>query len=118
MSDPNTPENTHFPDDIRNSFKQNLSKFEHDLYHDEDDIVAKVIRIKRVGASNKNEKWKIFEDTKIVFVLEGSKLSKKECEFLRTIEGINFLIAQAKIGIKSFNRLRTELKKKMASKSK
>lgn len=93
--------------------KYNLSKFEFDLYHEEDDKVEKVIRVKRVSMPNKGEKWKIFEDNKVMFVLEGTKLTNKEKEFLHTVEGINFLISRYKAGIKSFNSLRTELKKKL-----
>lgn len=93
--------------------KYNLSKFEFDLYHEEDDKVEKVIRVKRVSMPNKGEKWKIFEDNKVMFVLEGTKLTNKEKEFLHTVDGVNFLIAQYKAGIKSFNSLKNELKKKL-----
>lgn len=93
--------------------KYNLSKFEFDLYHEEYDVAEKVIRVKRVSMPNKGEKWKIFEDTKVMFTLEGAKLTNKEKEFLRTPDGFNFLIAQYKQGIKSFNALKTEIKKKL-----
>jgi len=93
--------------------KYNLSKFEFDLYHEEYDTTEKVIRVKRVSLPNKGEKWKIFEDNKVMFVVEGMKLTNKEKEFLRTPEGFNFLIAQYKLGIKSFNSLKTEIKKKL-----
>lgn len=93
--------------------KYNLSKFEFDLYHEEDDIAEKVIRVKRVSVPNKGEKWKIFEDKKVMFTLEGAKLTNKEKDFLRTIDGINFLIGQYKAGIKSFNSLKNEIKKKL-----
>lgn len=96
---------------------QSLSKFDHDLFNEDDNIVEKVIRVKRTGAFNRNEKWKISENDKVVFVVEGDKVSKKEREFLRGIDGINFLIAQAKIGIKSLNKLRGELKKAMTKTS-
>jgi hypothetical protein len=97
------------------NLRYNLSKFEYDLYHEEDDVAEKVVRVKRVSMPNKGEKWKIFEDNKVVFVLEGAKLTNKEKEFLRSIDGVNFLIGQAKQGIKSFNALRTELKKKITT---
>jgi len=104
-------------DEIRErTFKQNLSKFEHDLYCEEDNIIEKVIRVKRIGMPNKGEKWRVFENNKAIFTIEGVKISKKEKEFLRTIDGVSFIIAQAKIGIKSFNNLRTELKKILAVK--
>ena len=93
--------------------KYSLSKFEYDLYHEEDDKAEKVIRVKRIAMPNKGEKWKIFEDNKVMFIVEGSKLNNKEKDFLRTIDGVNFLITQYKAGIKSFNALKNEIKKKL-----
>lgn len=93
--------------------KYSLSKFEYDLYHEEDDKAEKVIRVKRVSMPNKGEKWKIFEDNKVMFTVEGTKLNNKEKDFLRTIDGVNFLITQYKAGIKSFNALKNEIKKKL-----
>ncbi len=95
------------------NLKYNLSKFEYDLYHEEDDKAEEVIRVKRVSMANKGEKWKIFEDNKVMFTLEGTKLTNKEKDFLRTVDGVNFLIAQYKQGIKSFNSLKNEIKKKL-----
>jgi len=92
------------------SIKHILSKYEYDLYKEEDDVAQKVIRVKRFSMPNKGEKWKIFEDTKVIFVLDGTKLNTKEKEFLRTVDGVNFLIKQFKEGIKSFNALRKEIK--------
>ena len=92
------------------NLKYNLSKFEYDLYHEEDDKTEKIIRVKRFSLPNNGEKWKIFEDNKVIFIIEGSKLTKKERNFLRTISGVNFLIHQYKLEIKSFNQLKQELK--------
>lgn len=100
-------------EEFKDQVKHNLSKFEYDLYHEEDDVAEKVIRVKRVSMPNKGEKWKLFEDNKVVFVVEGTKLTNKEKEFLRTVDGVNFLIAQCKLGIKSFNSLKNEIKKKL-----
>jgi hypothetical protein len=107
-----TESSTSITEEVKDqNLKYNLSKFEYDLYHEEDDIAEKVIRVRRVSMPNKGEKWKIFEDNKAVFIVEGSKLTNKEKEFLRTVDGVNFLINQYKSGIKSFNALKTELKK-------
>jgi len=95
------------------TIKHPLSKFEYDLYHEEEDISMPVVRVKRVNMPNKGEKWKIMEDNKVMMVVEGVKLNKKECEFLRTIDGVNFLINQYKTGIKSFNALKKEIKKQL-----
>lgn len=93
--------------------KYNLSKFDYDLYHEEDDVAEKVIRVKRISLPNKGERWKIFEDGKVAFIVEGAKLNNKEKDFLRTVDGVNFLISQFKHGIKSFNSLKGEIKKKL-----
>jgi hypothetical protein len=117
MPDPKTSEPTGITP-VTEEFKDqnqkySLSKFEFDLYHEEDDVAEKVIRVKRVSMPNKGEKWKIFEDNKVMFVVEGSKLTNKEKDFLRTVDGVNFLISQYKQGIKSFNSLKAEIKKKL-----
>ena len=93
------------------SVKHNFSKFEHDLYHDEDNIVLPVIWVKMISLPNKGDRWKVITDNKVTFVLEGSKISKKEKEFLHTIEGFNFILAKAKIGIKNLSGFRADLKK-------
>lgn len=99
------------------NLKYNLSKFEYDLYHEEDDISEPVVRVKRVSMPNKGEKWKVMHDNKIIFTVESTKISKKEREYLQTIEGFNFILAQAKTGIKSLNSFRMELKKIIDKKS-
>lgn len=93
-----------------NNSKFGLNKFDFDLYHEEDDKAEKVIRVKRVSMPNKGEKWKVMSDNKLIIVIEGTKISKKEREFLQTIDGFNFLLQQAKKGIKSLNSLKNEIK--------
>jgi SMC interacting uncharacterized protein involved in chromosome segregation len=105
------PQANHPDEQKEGGSRYNLSKFEFDLYHEEDDIAEKVIRVKRVSMPNKGEKWKIMLDSKVTFIIEGSKLSKKEREYLETVDGFNFILAQAKVGIKSLNSFKTELKK-------
>jgi hypothetical protein len=97
-----------------NSQKHNLSKIEMDLYHDEYNVVEKLIRVKRFSLPNKGEKWKIFEDNKLIHTIEGTKLTLKEREFLRTVDGANWLLQQAKLGIKSFNSFKKILKEKLS----
>lgn len=105
---------TSITDEVKDqNSKYSLNKFEFDLFIEENHVPQKVLRIKRVSSPNKGEKWKIFEDTKVVFTLDGSKITIKEKEFLRTVDGINFLLDQYKQGIKSFNALKQEIKKKI-----
>lgn len=92
-----------------------ISKFEYDLFVEESaNVVEKIIRVKRFAMPNKGEKWKIFHDTKVIFVIEGNKLLKKEREYLQTVNGFNFILAQAKSGIQSLNQFKIELKKTLS----
>lgn len=96
------------------SSKHNLNKFEYDLYHEEDDISFKVVRVKHISLPNKGDKWKIFEDNKVVNSIDGKKLTNKEKEFLKTTDGIIWLLEMSKLGINSFNSFKKDLKKKIA----
>ena len=112
-------QNPTISDDFKEqNIKYTLSKHEDDLYHDEDNLIFKVIRVKRVGMPNRGEKWKIFEDTKLIFTLNGHKLTKKEKDFLRTIDGINMLMSEFRTGLKSFNAIKKAIKDKLKPKQK
>jgi hypothetical protein len=100
-------------EDVKEQNKFN-SKFEHDLYHDEDNVILKIIRVKRFFSSSKEE-WKVFEDANILLVIEGNKCTRKEKLFLRTVEGVNWIISQYKSGINSFNSIKKALKLKLNS---
>lgn len=108
------PSATPITEEMKNqNSKYSLSKFDFDLYHEEDDIANKVIRIKRISIPNKGERWKILEDNKVMMTIESNKLTNKEIDFLRSVEGINFLMKQYKEGIVSFNALKKEIKKQL-----
>jgi hypothetical protein len=112
MSEKNNDQSAiNLSEDFREGSKNTLNKYEYDLYHEEDDVAFKVIRIKHINLPNKGDKWKVFEDNKNIFTIEGSKLTNKEKSFLKTVDGMNFLINQSKLGIKSINYLKIEIKK-------
>ena len=92
-----------------------LSKADFELFDDAKAVPQRLVRIKRIGSVNKNEKWKVFEGSELKFTVDGTKLSKKEKLFLRTVEGVNFLIAEYKTGFRSISELRTRLKQKILS---
>lgn len=99
------------------NIKYILSKFDYELYDEEKaKKVAKIYRIKKINETKSvSEKWRIFEDTKVIFTLDSESLSKKEKEFLRTPDGFSWLLVEAKAGIKSINSLRKNLKTKIDS---
>ncbi|CAB4196553.1 hypothetical protein UFOVP1290_73 [uncultured Caudovirales phage] len=112
MTNKNTIDTSSAFDEFKDSsLKHGFSKFEFDLYHEEDDVSEKVIRVKKVSMPNKGEKWKVMNDNKVIFTIESTKISKGEREYLQTVAGFNFILSQAKIGIKSLNSFRIELKK-------
>lgn len=90
-----------------------LSKNDFELYDENKAIPGSVVRIKRIGSRNKNERWRVFENDELKFVVEGDKISKKEREFLRTIDGVSWLIGEFKVGFKNLTELRGRLKKKL-----
>jgi hypothetical protein len=97
-------------DDFKDtSIKHNMSKFDYDLYCDDDNIPQKILRVKRFSLPNKGERWKFFDNTKVDFILEGDKLSDNERIFLRTVEGVNFLLTQYKNGNITLESLKKEL---------
>ena len=64
-----------------------INKHEDDLFDEEKDVVERLVRVKRTSLPNNGERWKIFVDGKVVFTIEGTKISKREKEFLRTSTG-------------------------------
>lgn len=103
-----------FKDLVGGATKVNHSKFEYDLFDEERAAIKDdVVRVKRVSLPNSGVNWKITLNNKLIFLVEGIKLSKKEKLYLQNPDGFNFLIKQARLGIKSLNALRVELKKNL-----
>ena len=75
------------------SFTLNSSKHEHELFNDDDNIKFPLINIKRINLPKKKiEDWQILVDGKVMLVLKGTRFSNKEKEYLRTLDGIKFVI--------------------------
>ena len=85
--------------------KFGISKFEDDLYHEENNIVEKVIRVKHITMPNKDEKWKVIINEKVIFTMDSEKIGEEKTNYFNTIEGFNFIIntvKKGKITIKDF----------------
>lgn len=95
--------------------KFNTSKFDHDLFHDESNIILPVVRVKFVSLPHNGARWKIMKDNQVSYVIEGGKISRKGREFLMTVEGANWLLGEAKIGITSLNVLKKSLSIRLAN---
>lgn len=84
---------------------------DNELFKDEDDIIEKVITVKRVNTSKKIEDWKILEGKETVKILKGYRFTKKQREFFRSLNGSRFILEGYKQGWKSVNKFKEELKK-------
>jgi hypothetical protein len=67
------------------------SKFEYDLFDDEDNKVNVCVRIKRI--TSPTEKWRFYENKKNTITIESSELKEDQIKFIRTVEGINYCIS-------------------------
>lgn len=74
------------------------SKFEYDLYNDEDNKVGQLIRIKR--DTKKEEKWCFYENKRTLFMINVSELTEANAKYLRTIDGVLYFIKFCKTNIK------------------
>ena len=80
------------------------------LFDDETALeTAPIIRVKHTRSSG-SDKWRIFLDTKLISTVEGSKLLKKEREFLHTVDGFKLLIEKGKQGGVSIATLKKEIR--------
>lgn len=102
------------PEDFKEVGKLNSSRFDHELFHDEEHVVMPIIRVKYFTLPHQGCRWKVFQDNKIMQVIEGVRLNKKEREFLKSVEGANWLLGLAKVGIGSMKTLKIELKKRLS----
>ncbi len=96
-----------------NGEKRNLSSLraDNELFNEEDYVPHKIINAKRVRLPRKGEDWEVLEDGEVVLVMKGTRFTKSEKEFLRTAEGMRFIIDEYKAGKKSVVKIKDELKK-------
>lgn len=90
------------------------SKFDYDLYHEEDDKKFPVIRIKfAYDKKTKLTKLKFFENTKNVINIDFSDLNETEIKFVQSVEGINFCLNQYKSGFKTKDKILEKIRSKV-----
>ena len=97
-------------EDGKGQSKYILSKYEYDLFHDEDNVPGDTFHVKRIGDKKKGEKWKVFKNNKLALTIEGTKLTSKEKSFLYSAQGFTFLIEQFKAGFTSISSLKKNTK--------
>ncbi len=87
----------------------NILRTDHELFKEEDDIKQKVLNVKRIKLPRNGEDWEILENEKVLLTLKGTRFSKPQREFLRTVNGMKFLIDGYKSGIKSVVKFKNKM---------
>jgi hypothetical protein len=94
------------------SGKKGLIKQDTEFFNDEDYIPGKSVRVKRVSKSS-HEDWKVFVNGEEDLILKGTRFSAKEREYLRTTDGVMFIINGIKCGWKSVSEFKRQLEGKL-----
>jgi hypothetical protein len=87
----------------------NILRTDHELFKEEDNIKQKVINVKRIKLPRDGEDWEILEDEKVILTLKGTRFSKRQREFLRSVNGMKFLMNGYKSGIKSVVKFKSSM---------
>jgi len=73
------------------------SKYDYDLYNEEDNKKMPLVRVQRYFSKKTNEEsWRFFENTKKTIEISAELLNKEEISFLRSAEGILFCLKKYK----------------------
>jgi hypothetical protein len=80
-------------------------KIDHELYNEKDNIVHKLVRIKR-----EHNLLQLFQDNELCMVIDVNQLSSKYKAFLQTADGMSWLLKTYKKGKLSEATLEKELK--------
>ena len=88
--------------------KSSFLKHDSELFNDEDYVPGNSIRVKRVSSSTK-EDWLILKNDEEYLLIKGTRFSSKERVFLRSADGVLFLINGAKQGWNSVSEFKRQL---------
>ena len=102
-------ENDQFFYDEDSSKKGFILKQDNELFNEDDYVPGDMVEVKRVSGT-KSEDWNILINGKVHLVLKGSRFSSKQREFLRTPNGVLFIIKGAKMGWNSVSEFKRQLK--------
>lgn len=100
-------ENDQFFYDESASKKGSFLKQDTELFNDDDYIPGKSIQVKRISEP---EDWKVLIDGKEHLILKGSRFTTKEREYLRTVNGILFIVSGVKKGWDSVSEFKRQMK--------
>ena len=85
---------------------------DNELFNEDDRaIVHSVINVKRIKLPKNGEDWEILVDGKSAVTMKGTRFTNAERDFLRSVEGMKFLVSEYKKGRRSVVKIKEELKR-------
>jgi len=87
-----------------------LNSQSNELFDEDSHVIHKLINIKRISLPQKGEDWQVLENNKVAFTLKGIKMTQKEKNVLYTLEGIQLLIKEYKLGNKTVSGIKKKIK--------
>lgn len=88
-----------------------IMRADNELFLEESNVVLPVINVKRIKLPRGGENWEIVANDELVLSLKGTRFTNPEREFLRSVDGMKFLMSQFKSGKKSVVKIKEELRK-------
>lgn len=107
MNDKYLNENDQFFYDEHNHKKGSFLKQDSELFNDEDNIPGSSVHVKRT--SHPKEDWQILINNKEALIIRGTRFTSKEREFLRSANGMLFIINGTKKGWKTVSEFKRQL---------
>lgn len=92
--------------------RSNSLRRETELFRDQDYVPHDMVSVKRIDL-NSGQDWQILLNKKTVLILNGSRFTSKERDFLGTVSGMNFIISGYKNGWKSVSEFKRQIKKRI-----
>lgn len=92
-------------------FGPNSLKGDNEFFKDENYIKQDVVRIKNIIMKNGSQSFEILKNNKIELILRSINFTKKEVQFMNSLQGIQLLLNCFKEDHKSVNKIKQEIKK-------
>lgn len=95
--------------DVKN-FNFHLLKSDNELFNEESNKPSLVVSVRRVKLPRNGEDWHILENDKVTLQLKGTRFTNAEKTFLHGLDGMKFLIAVYKEGVRSIVKIKDRMK--------
>lgn len=93
---------------IQSDLNRHFSRYEDPLWDDVEEKPPTIYRVERVDKSRKTI-IKVIENNEILYIIDCEKLNKRQANFIKSQEGMSFVIQQLKVGVKNISNLKKAL---------